>query len=173
MPQITPLLWFGGEAEEAVNFYVSIFRDSKIDNVSRYDEDGPGRPGSAMMIEFQLNGQDFMALNGGGSDAASPTGSELPRGGIALFVNCETQSEVDRLWGRLAEGGEIIQCGWLKDRYGFAWNIVPDGLVELLGDPDREKAQRAFRAMLQMKKLDIDELRRAFDGAAAEAPTVA
>jgi predicted 3-demethylubiquinone-9 3-methyltransferase (glyoxalase superfamily) len=159
---ITPLLWFNGQAEEAAKFYVSIFPDSKIDNVSHYGDAGPGKPGSAMMVEFTLGGQEFMALNGGDSqDDSSPP---LMRGSVALFVDCETQAEVDRLWERLSEGGEIVQCGWLRDKYGFSWNIVPKGLAELFGDPDREKADRAMRAMLNMKKLDIDELRRAFDG---------
>jgi predicted 3-demethylubiquinone-9 3-methyltransferase (glyoxalase superfamily) len=167
MQKIAPLLWFGGLAEEAAQFYVSIFKDSKIDNVSRYEEGGPGEPGSAMMVEFTLQGQDFMALNGGSQGQAddAPT---MSRGSIALFITCETQAEVDRLWDSLGEGGEILQCGWLKDKYGFTWNIVPQGLAELLGAPDRTKAQRALHAMLAMKKLDINALRRAFDGA----PTV-
>lgn len=168
MQKITPLLWFGGLAEEAAEFYVSIFKDSKIDNVSRYEEGGPGESGSAMMVEFTLQGQDFMALNGGGSEDQAAGAPTMPRGSIALFITCETQAEVDRLWDSLGEGGEILQCGWLKDKYGFTWNIVPQGLAELLGAPDREKAQRAMQAMLAMKKLDINELRRAFDGA----PTV-
>ncbi|MGA8099220.1 MAG: VOC family protein [Candidatus Cybelea sp.] len=167
MQKITPLLWFEGLAEEAAEFYVSIFKDSKIDNVSRYEEGGPGEPGSAMMIEFTLQGQDFMALNGGGSEGQAADAPTMPRGSIALFITCETQAEVDRLWDSLGEGGEILQCGWLKDKYGFAWNIVPQGLAELLGAPDHEKAQRAMQAMLAMKKLDINVLRRAFDGAPA------
>jgi predicted 3-demethylubiquinone-9 3-methyltransferase (glyoxalase superfamily) len=164
MQRITPLLWFEGLAEEAAQFYVSIFKDSKIDNVSRYEEGGPGKPGSAMMVEFTLQGQDFMALNGGGTQGDRDGAPAMPRGSIALFITCETQAEVDRLWDALGDGGEMIQCGWLKDKYGFAWNIVPQGLAELLGSPDREKAQRAMQAMLQMKKLDINELRRAFEG---------
>ncbi|HEY2476223.1 MAG TPA: VOC family protein [Candidatus Cybelea sp.] len=161
---ITPLLWFNGEAEEAVRFYVSIFSNSKIENISRYGDAGPGEEGAAMMIEFQLEGKDYMALNGSSSDAEQVSGSDVPQGAIALFVNCPTQAEVDRLWQRLGEGGEYLPCGWLHDRYGFAWNIVPEGLGELLGNPDREKAERAMRAMLEMGKLDINELRRAFDG---------
>ncbi|MGB8909076.1 MAG: VOC family protein [Candidatus Cybelea sp.] len=167
MQKITPLLWFEGLAEEATKFYVSIFNDSKIDNVSRYEEGGPGKPGSAMMVEFTLQGQDFMALNGGTGEAEADHVPTMPRGSIALFITCETQAEVDRLWDALGEGGEILQCGWLKDKYGFAWNIVPRGLAELLGNPDREKAQRAMQAMLAMKKLDINALRRAFDDAPA------
>lgn len=167
MQKITPLLWFEGLAEEAAEFYVSIFKDSKIDNVSRYEDAGTGEQGSAMMVEFTLQGQDFMALNGGRSDGEADGAEGIARGSIALFITCETQAEVDRLWDALREGGEILQCGWLKDRYGFSWNIVPQGLADLLGNPDREKAQRAMQAMLAMKKLDINALRRAFDGAPA------
>ncbi|HEY2553976.1 MAG TPA: VOC family protein [Candidatus Cybelea sp.] len=162
---ITPLLWFNGKAEEAVNFYISSFSDSKVTNVSRYDAEGPGDEGDVMMIEFALEGQEYLALNGGGSDDGQESGSDIPQGGIALFVTCQTQAEVDRLWERLGEGGEYLPCGWLRDKYGFAWNIVPSGLVELLGNPDREKAGRAMKAMMAMGKLDINELRRAFDGA--------
>jgi len=161
---ITPLLWFNGKAEEAVNFYVSSFPGAKIISVSRYDEAGPGDGGDVMMIEFTLEGQDYLALNGGGTEDGQESGSDIPQGGIALFVTCETQAEVDRLWERLGEGGEYLPCGWLRDKYGFAWNIVPSGLVELLGNPDREKAGRAMKAMMEMGKLDINELRRAFDG---------
>lgn len=161
---ITPLLWFNGEAEEAVRFYTSVFVNSKIENISRYGDAGPGEEGVAMMIEFQLEGKDYMALNGGSSNGEHVSGSDVPQGAIALFVNCPTQAEVDRLWERLGEGGEYLPCGWLRDRYGFAWNIVPAELGELLGNPDREKAERAMHAMLQMGKLDINELRRAFDG---------
>ncbi|MGC1381875.1 MAG: VOC family protein [Candidatus Baltobacteraceae bacterium] len=163
MQKIKPLLWFNGQAEEAANFYVSLFKDSKIDEVARFGDAGPGDSGSVMVVEFQLEGQDFMALNSGGGDGKSASASEPPQGAIALFVTCETQAEVDRLWDRLSDGGEIIQCGWLRDRYGFSWNIVPSGLQELLGDPDPDRAQRAMRAMLAMKKLDIDELRRAVE----------
>lgn len=162
---ITPLLWFNGKAEEAANFYVASFADSKITNVSRYDAQGPGGDeGDVMMIEFSLEGQDYLALNGGDSDDEQASGSGIPQGGIALFVTCQTQAEVDRLWERLGEGGEYLPCGWLRDKYGFAWNIVPSGLVELLGNPDREKAGRAMKAMMEMGKLDINELRRAFEG---------
>jgi predicted 3-demethylubiquinone-9 3-methyltransferase (glyoxalase superfamily) len=160
---ITPLLWFNGKAEEAVDFYVSSFANSKIASVSRYDGAGPDDEGEVMMIEFTLDGQDYLALNGGESDGRRERGSDIPQGGIALFVTCETQAEVDRLWDRLGEGGEYLPCGWLRDTYGFAWNIVPSGLAELLGNPDREKAGRAMKAMMEMGKLDINELRRAFD----------
>jgi predicted 3-demethylubiquinone-9 3-methyltransferase (glyoxalase superfamily) len=158
--KIQPLVWFTDEAEEAVNLYVSIFKDSKIQNLTRYNEAGPGEPGSVMTIEFQLEGQDFLAVNGGKS--SDPPGSWTPpRGGIALLVTCETQAELDHVWDRLAAGGEIQQCGWLRDRFGVAWNIVPQGMGDYLGHPDPEKRERAMRAMLQMVKLDIDALRRA------------
>jgi len=162
--KITPLLWFAGEGEEAVNFYVSIFKDSKIDKITPYGEAGPGEPGKPMMIEFTLEGQEFMALNGGVAAELEVT-DVPPRGGIALFVTCETQAELDRVWDRLAEGAEILQCGWLRDKYGFAWNIVPAGMGEYLGHDDPEKRERAMRAMLQMKKLDLEGLRKAAEGA--------
>jgi predicted 3-demethylubiquinone-9 3-methyltransferase (glyoxalase superfamily) len=156
MQKIVPFLWFDDKAEEAANFYVSIFKTSRIQNVSRYGDAGPGPSGSAMVVEFELEGQDFMALNGGDS-------SQMSGSAIALFVNCETQAEVDTLWEKLSEGGEKLQCGWLKDKYGFSWNIVPIGLSDLIGGPDPVKSQRAMKAMLQMEKLDIDELRRAYN----------
>ena len=161
MQKIVPFLWFDTQAEEAANFYVSIFKNSKITDVSRYGEAGPGPAGSAMVVEFQLEGQDFMALNGG------QTGSTFPGpapGAIALYVNCETQAEVDRLWEKLSEGGKKVQCGWLTDKYGFSWNIVPVGISDYIAGPDPEKAQRAMQAMLKMEKLDIDALRRVYEG---------
>ncbi len=157
MPQIIPYLWFDRQAEEATGFYVSLFKNSRIDNITRYGAAGPGPEDLAMVVEFQLNGQDFMALNG-----TVPAGSEGPAP-IALFVSCETQDEVDALWDKLAAGGTTIQCGWLKDKYGIPWNIVPQGLGELLGGDDRVRAQRAMEAMLKMEKLDINALRRAYD----------
>ncbi len=161
--KITPLLWFANEAEEAANFYVGLFEDSRIDKISRYGESGPGKKGDAMMVEFTLAGQEFMGLNGTavGDASSDPT---PPRGGIALFVTCDTQGELDTLWDKLAAGGEIIQCGWLKDRYGFAWNLVPKGTTDYLHGEDEEGSERAMRAMLQMKKLDLDALRRAYEG---------
>ncbi len=158
--KIAPLLWFNDEAEEAVNFYVSIFKDSKIDSISRYGDAGPGPKGTPMMIEFQLEGQDFMALNGG-IVGEVPSGHTPPRGGIALFVTCETQAELDCIWESLAQDGEISRCGWLTDKFGFTWNVVPKGMGEYLGHPDPEKRERAMKAMLQMKKLDLDALRAA------------
>jgi predicted 3-demethylubiquinone-9 3-methyltransferase (glyoxalase superfamily) len=158
--KITPLLWFANEAEEAVNFYVTLFPDSKIDNVSRYGEAGPGKEGDAMMIEFTLAGQEFMALNGTTSTDMGELESP-PRGGIALFVTCDTQAELDVLWDKLAQGGKVQQCGWVLDRYGFAWNVVPKGMSEVMGNPDPEKRKRAMQAMFAMQKIDLDALRRA------------
>lgn len=158
--KIVPLLWFTDEAEEAVNFYVSIFKDSKIDNVTPYGDAGPGEPGTVMMIDFQLEGQDFLAVNGGKSAPASEDWTP-PRGGIALFITCETQAELDRMWDRLAEGGEIQQCGWLRDKFGFAWNLVPKGMGDYLGHEDPAKRARAMKAMLGMVKIDLEALRTA------------
>jgi predicted 3-demethylubiquinone-9 3-methyltransferase (glyoxalase superfamily) len=161
MQKIRPFLWFDGTAEEAANFYVSIFKNSRITNVSHYGEAGPLAEGTAMVVEFELEGQEFMALNGGPS-APHPGG--VFQGAIALYVDCETQAEVDRLWDRLSEGGQKIQCGWVTDKYGFTWNIVPQGLSNYIAGDDPEKTARAMQAMLQMEKLDIDELRRAYEG---------
>lgn len=161
MSQIIPYLWFNDEAEEAAKFYVSVFKDAKIDNVSRYTEAGPLPAGTAMVVEFQIYGQDVMALNGGTPSAAD---GQPP---IALFVSCDTQAEVDVLWDKLSDGGRKLQCGWLVDKYGVSWNIVPAGLGDLLGSDDTEKQQRAMKAMLQMEKLDINELRRAYEGVAS------
>lgn len=161
--KITPLLWFANEAEEAVEFYVSIFNDAHVDRVSRYGEAGPGEKGKAMMVEFTLEGQEFMALNGTVA-SERPDSDVPPRGGMALFVTCETQSELDTLWEKLGAGGRILQCGWLLDKYGFAWNLVPKGMSDYLRGDDEEGSERAMRAMLQMEKLDIDALRRAYEG---------
>lgn len=161
MSQIIPYLWYENQAEEAVKFYVSLFKDSKIDNISRYTDAGPLPSGTAMVVEFQLLGQDLMALNGG-----SPSGAN-GQPPVALFVSCDTQGEVDALWDKLSAGGRKLPCGWLVDKYGISWNIVPAGLGGLLGSDDSEKQQRAMKAMLQMEKLDINELRRAYDGVAS------
>ena len=155
MQKVTPFLWFDNQAEEAMNFYVSLFKNSKVLSVSRYGEGGPGPQGTVMTGTFQLDGQEFMALNGGPYFKFTEA--------ISLFVNCETQEEVDELWEKLSEGGEISQCGWLKDRYGLSWQIVPTALGEMLGDPDPKKAQNVMQAMLQMTKIDIAALRRAYD----------
>jgi predicted 3-demethylubiquinone-9 3-methyltransferase (glyoxalase superfamily) len=156
MQKITPFLWFDDNAEEAVNLYVSLFKDSKIESVTRYGDAGPGPKGTVMMVTFQLEGQEFMALNGGPVFSFSPATS--------FFVDCETQEEVDRLWDKLSEGGEQQQCGWLRDRFGVTWQIVPSILGRLTGDPDPVKSQRVVQAMLQMHKLDSAVLQRAYDG---------
>ena len=154
MQKITPFLWFDDQAEEAASFYVSLFKNSKVLSVSRYGEGAPKPPGTAMTVSFELDGQALMALNGGPEFKFTEA--------ISLFVNCESQAEVDKLWGKLTEGGEEGPCGWLKDRYGLSWQIVPTALGEMLGDPDPKKAQNVMQAMLQMKKLDIAGLRRAY-----------
>jgi predicted 3-demethylubiquinone-9 3-methyltransferase (glyoxalase superfamily) len=156
MQKIVPFLWFNDQAEEAVNLYVSIFPDSKVVNVTRYGDAGPGPKGSVLTVDFQLAGQTFIALNGG---------PEFPfTEAISLFVNCETQQEVDALWEKLSEGGEGGRCGWLKDKYGLSWQIVPTALGEMLQDKDPGKANRAMQAMLKMGKIDIAEMRRAQSG---------
>lgn len=162
MPSITPFLWFAGQAEEAANFYVSVFKNSKITDVSRYGEAGPGPAGSVMTVEFELDGQEFMAINAPSNDPEVAS-DNFRQGKIALFVSCPTQAEVDELWEKLSASGKQLPCGWLTDRYGFAWNIVPEGLRDVFGGDDPERAQRAMRAMFQMTKLDIDELRRAYN----------
>lgn len=153
MQKITPFLWFDDKAEEAVNFYTSIFKNSKILNFSRYGEGGPGVPGTVMTVSFELGGQEFMALNGGPVFQFTPA--------ISLFVNCQSQAEVDELWEKLSEGGEIGQCAWLRDKYGISWQIVPTILGELLGDQNPAKARKVMEAMLQMKKIDIAALQAA------------
>jgi len=156
MQKITPFLWFDGKAEEAMNFYVSIFKNSKVVRVSRYGDAGPGPKGTVMSATFQLDGQDFYALNGGPHFSFTPA--------ISFFVNCETQQEVDELWDKLSEGGKKERCGWLKDKYGLSWQIIPSALGKLLGDKDPAKSNRVMMAMMQMDKIDIEGLQRAYDG---------
>ena len=155
MQKISTFLWFDDKAEEAANFYVSIFKNSKVLNLTRYEEGSPGPIGKVMTATFELAGQEFIALNGGPQFPFTEA--------ISLFVNCETQREVDELWEKLSEGGEKGQCGWLKDRYGLSWQIVPTVLGQLLGDKDPEKAKRVMQAMLQMSKIDIAALERAYE----------
>lgn len=159
MQKITPFLWFDNNAEEAVNFYLSIFKNSKIGSIARYGEAGAevsGRQkGTIMTITFQLDGQEFVALNGGPIFSFSPA--------ISFVMNCETQEEVDKLWEKLSEGGEREQCGWLKDKYGVSWQIVPTVLGEMLQDKDAEKSERVMKAMLQMNKIDIEGLKKAYE----------
>src|SRR5512132_2380011 len=158
--RITPFLWFDHQAEEAATFYVSIFKDSRITSGARYDDEGAkaaGRPkGSVMTVAFELDGQEFTALNGGPLFKFTEA--------ISFVVNCETHDEVDWFWEKLSAGGQEIQCGWLKDRFGVSWQIVPTVLVEMLQDKDPEKSKRVMAAMLKMKKLEIDALKRAYDG---------
>jgi predicted 3-demethylubiquinone-9 3-methyltransferase (glyoxalase superfamily) len=159
MQKITPFLWFDDKAEEAANFYVSVFKNSKIGSIALYGEEGAkatGRPkGTVMTVAFQLDGQEFVALNGGPVFKFSEA--------ISFIVNCETQDEVDEFWEKLSDGGAKGQCGWLKDKYGLSWQIVPTALGKMMSDKDPEKSKRVMRAMLQMKKLDIEALRRAYD----------
>ncbi|KLJ03608.1 VOC family protein [Streptomyces albidoflavus] len=157
MQKITTNLWFDGQAEEAAAFYTSLFKDGRVLGVERFTEAGPGEPSSVVTVTFRLAGQEFVAINGGPEFTFTEA--------ISLSVDCETQEEVDRYWEALtADGGEEVQCGWLKDKYGLSWQIVPRALVELLASSDREAAARATRAMLEMKKLDIQALRDAAAG---------
>jgi len=154
MKKITPFLWFDGKAEEAMNFYVAIFKNSKILSVTRYGETGPGPKGTVMTAKFELDGQEFIALNGGPLFTFTEA--------ISFVVNCETQQEVDELWEKLSEGGQKSRCGWLKDKYGLSWQVVSIVLVEMLQDKDPKKLNRVMQAMLQMDKIDIETLRRAY-----------
>lgn len=156
MPRITPFLWFDDRAEEAMNFYTSIFKNSKVGRVSRCGDAGPGPKGSVMSATFTLEGQDFMALNGGPMFAFTPA--------ISFIVNCETQEEVDELWEKLSEGGSKERCGWLKDKFGLSWQIIPSILGQLLADKDSAKSARVMQAMLQMTKIEIEGLKRAAQG---------
>jgi predicted 3-demethylubiquinone-9 3-methyltransferase (glyoxalase superfamily) len=157
MKRITPFLWFDGKAEEAMNFYVSVFKNSKIGSVTRYGEGGPGPKGSVMTATFELDGQEFMALNGGPEFKFTEA--------ISFYVNVETQEEVDELWEKLSNGGQQGQCGWLKDKFGLSWQVVPSILGKLLRDKDAEKSKRVVKAMLQMRKIDIKKLKLAYDQA--------
>jgi predicted 3-demethylubiquinone-9 3-methyltransferase (glyoxalase superfamily) len=153
MQKIVTFLWFDNQAEEAANYYVSIFNNSKLGKISRYGDAGPGPKGSAMGVSFQLEGQEFYALNGGPHFKFTPA--------ISLFVNCETQEEVDDLWAKLSAGGRTDRCGWLQDKFGLSWQIIPKVLGELLGHKDPQIAQRSMKAMLQMTKIDIKKLQQA------------
>ena len=157
MPKVTPFFWFDTQAEEAARFYISVFPNSRIVDLVRYGDSGPGPAGTVMSVRFELDGNEFVALNGG----PAHYGFNL---GVSFVVGCKSPEEVDHYWSTLTEGGEESQCGWLKDRYGLSWQIVPDGLPALLGDPDPERAQRAMQAMLTMKKLDIRAMERAAAG---------
>ena len=153
--KITPFLWFNDNAEEAMNYYVSIFKNSKVLSINRYGDAGPGPSGSVMTATFELDGLQFTALNGGPEFGFTEA--------ISFFVNCETQQEVDELWDKLCAGGEASMCGWLKDKFGLSWQIIPKALGEMLGDKDPEKAGRVMKAMFQMQKIDVKKLKEAYD----------
>jgi predicted 3-demethylubiquinone-9 3-methyltransferase (glyoxalase superfamily) len=157
MPRITPFLWFDGQAEEAANFYVSLFPNSRIVKVARYGEAGPGKQGSAITVAFELDGQEFIGLNGGPNFKFNEA--------VSFSIDCKSQEEVDHYWNNLTDGGAESQCGWLKDRYGLSWQVNPTVLGEMLTDPDPQKAGRVLQAMLGMKKIIIADLRRAYEGA--------
>jgi predicted 3-demethylubiquinone-9 3-methyltransferase (glyoxalase superfamily) len=158
LQKITPFLWFDHQAEEAANIYVSIFENSRILSTSRYGEGGPGPKGSVMTVSFELDGQEFTALNGGPHFKFTEA--------VSFVVHCETQQEVDKFWNKLTQGGgQESQCGWLKDKFGLSWQIVPNALPKLLQDKDASRSQRVMTALLKMKKLDINELQRAYDQA--------
>jgi predicted 3-demethylubiquinone-9 3-methyltransferase (glyoxalase superfamily) len=155
MQKITPFLWFENQAEEAINFYTSIFKKSRVLNVAHYGDAGPGPAGSVMTATFELEGQEFTALNGGPQYKFTEA--------ISFLVNCKTQKEVDELWEKLSEGGEEGPCGWLKDKFGVSWQIIPTALGEMLGDPDPAKAQRVMEAMLKMNKIELPLLQQAYE----------
>lgn len=155
--KIVTFLWFDANAEEAANFYISVFKDARITAIARYGKTGPGPEGSVMTVEFQLEGQEFLALNGGPHFKFTEA--------ISLMVKCDSQAELDALWSRLtADGGREVECGWLKDKFGLSWQIVPTAFLASIKDPDREKADRAMAAMMKMKKLDIAALEKAYRG---------
>ena len=163
MQKITPFLWFDGKAEEAAKFYTSIFKNSKIGSISRYGEEGPGPKGAVMSATFQLDGQEFIALNGGPQFTFSPA--------ISFFVNCETQEELDEIWEKLCEGGKKNRCGWLQDKFGVSWQVIPTALGKLMSDPDPQKSGRVMKAMLQMEKIDIRALQQAHENKSSAAQT--
>jgi predicted 3-demethylubiquinone-9 3-methyltransferase (glyoxalase superfamily) len=155
MPKITPFLWYDNQAEDAATLYTSIFPNSRITRVTRYGESGPGPAGSAMTVVFELDGQEFIALNGGPIFEFTEA--------VSFSIDCSSQEEVDHYWERLSEGGEESQCGWLKDRFGLSWQVNPRVLGDMLSDPDPARARRVMEAMLRMKKIEIAELRRAYE----------
>lgn len=155
MQKIVPFLWFDYQAEEAMKFYTSIFKNSKITSLTKYGKEGPGKEGTVMTGTFQIEGQDFYALNGGPAFNFTPA--------ISFFVNCETQQEIDELWNKLLAGGKEEQCGWLKDKFGVSWQIVPTALGKMITDPDPVKKGRVMQAMMKMVKLDIAKLKEAYE----------
>ena len=157
MPKITPFLWFDDKAEEATNFYVSIFKNSEVLSINRYGDAGPGAKGTVMTTSFRLDGQEFEAFNGGPHFKFTEA--------ISFVIDCQSQEEVDELWEKLSEGGETSQCGWLKDKFGLSWQVIPSVLIEMLQDEDPERASRVMQAMLQMTKIDIPTLKQAYEQA--------
>jgi predicted 3-demethylubiquinone-9 3-methyltransferase (glyoxalase superfamily) len=155
--KVTPFLWFDGDAEDAVNFYTSTFRDGRIVSIQRYPDEFEQMRGKVLTAVFELNGKELMAIDGGPQYKFTEA--------ISLYVDCESQEEVDYYWDKLGEGGEILMCGWLKDKYGLTWQIIPKALPEMLQDKDRSRAKRVMDVMMQMKKIDVAELQRAYDGA--------
>jgi predicted 3-demethylubiquinone-9 3-methyltransferase (glyoxalase superfamily) len=155
MQKVTPFLWFDNQAEEAARFYTSVFKNSRLGEIGRYGEGGPAPAGSVMTVTFTLDGQEFIALNGGPHFKFTEA--------VSFFIRCETQQEVDEFWEKLSEGGEKSRCGWLKDRFGLSWQVMPTALGEMLQDKDPRKSRRVMEAMLQMEKLDIERLRRAYE----------
>lgn len=156
MQRITPFLWFDNNAEEAMNFYVSVFKNSRVNRVTRYGEAGPGPAGSVMTVEFELDGQEFVGLNGGPHFQFTEA--------VSFTVKCETQEEIDYYWDTLSEGGQKSRCGWLKDKFGLSWQVEPRILGDLMADKDPEKAKRVMEAMLKMDKIDIEPIKRAYEG---------
>ena len=154
MQKITPCLWFDTQAEEAARFYVSVFKDSRIGRIARYGEGGPMPKGTVLTVSFRLDGQEFLALNGGPVFKFTEA--------VSLIVNCRTQKEVDRMWTKLSQGGSEVQCGWLKDKYGLSWQIVPTALAKMIADPDPARSDRVMQAVLRMKKLDLKALNEAY-----------
>ncbi|MEV4993448.1 VOC family protein [Streptomyces niveus] len=158
MPKITPNLWFDGQAEPAAEFYIGIFPNSRITGITHYGEAGPGPAGTVLTVEFELDGQTFIGINGGPQFTFDEA--------ISFMIGCADQEEVDYYWDKLSDGGEEGPCGWLKDKYGLSWQVVPGGMQEMLNDPDQARGQRAMKAMLGMKKIDLAALRAAADGTA-------
>ncbi|HEY3781291.1 MAG TPA: VOC family protein [Fimbriimonadaceae bacterium] len=156
MQPISPFLWFDTQAEEAANFYVSVFKNSRITDMTRWGEEGPGPAGSVLVVNFELNGQKFIALNGGPEFQFNKA--------VSFMIHCETQSEIDYYWEKLTEGGEEVQCGWLTDKYGLSWQVAPNILLQHLNDPDREKSDRVMKAMMGMVKIDIAGIEKAYAG---------
>jgi predicted 3-demethylubiquinone-9 3-methyltransferase (glyoxalase superfamily) len=163
MSIISPFLWFDTQAEEAAKYYVSIFKNSKITNVTHYGEAGPGPAGSVMTVAFELDGQEFTALNGGPQFKFTPA--------VSFVVNCKTQDDVDYYWDKFSAEGEEVQCGWVRDKFGLSWQVVPEGISDVLAGDDEEGSRRAMEAMFEMKKLDIDALRRAYNGEKISIPS--